>query len=386
MSRPDPHSPSVAPAESTDAARFEDLQPAARGSRLAPLAVRGAGARDSRGFVIVTLAVAAALLIAVAAINAVVDPFGSVGTGVVGTVTWDDRAIKVDLVRDLKRAPRIIVFGSSRAMKIQPTYITSRTGESSFNAAVSSGAPVDTWVFANLIHDTFPDEKPRYLWLLDVEAFLDRRVDPGLLNQSALAAYLPGGLRSTTRVRQLPLLFSWNTLKMSYRALRMQLRPHARTDESGSQFDADGFRRLDFHDRKVTAGVTLAAELRKSVRAATKTYADDYTRLSPEAERYFEKTLAFMNSLGAEPVVVVSALHPVLLAAVEPIGWAARHRDVLAYLDSLHSRYRFQVLDYSRIGSFGGSPQAFYDGYHMTVANTRKLVDAVLAADGSALH
>ena len=86
-----------------------------------------------------------------------------------------------------------------------------------------------------------------------------------------------------------------------------------------------------------------------------------------------------MNSWGATPVIVLTPMQPQLLRRVRPIGWDARHRDVLAYLRGLQTRYRFVLVDMSLLRSFGGSPQAFYDGVHMMPGNYRKMVRALLA-------
>ncbi len=35
------------------------------------------------------------------------------------------------------------------------------------------------------------------------------------------------------------------------------------------------------------------------------------------------------------------------------------------------TRYRFAVLDYSRVEDFGGDPNAFYDGVHVKAKNAK---------------
>ena len=87
-----------------------------------------------------------------------------------------------------------------------------------------------------------------------------------------------------------------------------------------------------------------------------------------------------MNSLGAEPTVVLAPLQPAYLAAIYHHGWEARHRMVLAYLRHLQKTYRFHILDFSRLSSIGGSPTGFYDAVHMRPVTTRLVVNAVLRA------
>jgi hypothetical protein len=361
----------------------------AKGNRLAPLTVRPGAAGRRPSFVLLLFLAAAILVGAVAGFNAYVDPFGTVGTGALPPVTWTDRSLKVNLIEHRQAAPAVIVLGSSRAMKVQPSFITSRTGLSAFNAAVSSGKPVDSWVFVNYIHSRFPAAHSRYLWLLDVEAFRQWPIDPGLLNTPQLAGFLSSGTRLSTRLDQLPLLFSWPTFWKSVQSVRhAQGRPQAplRTALGATQFAPDGFRVLDYHDLRLAKGLGLAKEMPATIRQGVATYRGDYSRLDPTAETYFQRTLALMNSLGDSPVIALTPMQPQMLAAVAPLGYDARYTDVLAYLRSLQGHYRFKLLDFTHLSSFGGRAADFYDGYHMTVANTRRFVNAVLRKAPGALR
>jgi hypothetical protein len=340
--------------------------------------------RRLRRFTLLVAAIAAAVVAVVAGFNAVVDPYGTVGTGLFPTVTWSDRALKADLARALPQPPQVVILGSSRAMKVEPRYIELETGETAFNAAVSSGRPIDAWAFVNLLQDAYPDNRPGYLWLLDVEAFRPWPPDPGLLNTPALAQYLPADVRREARLENLKLLISLDTASQSLKSLRTNLRGGSAASGS-ADFDADGFRRRDYHDVRAAAGVPLATELRQTIRQAQGTYRE-YRRLDPQAKRYFEKTLGVMNDQGATPIVVLSPQHPQVTAAVGDAGWSARHRQLLAYLRSLQGRYDFELLDCTDIAAFGGDPQEFYDGYHLTVPNTRRLLDTVLEKNGGTLR
>jgi hypothetical protein len=118
-------------------------------------------AGSTRRFVLATLASAAALLLAVLAFDAVVDPWGQLGTGLFPTLIPTDRPVKVGLIDRLLRPPQFVVLGSSRALKIDPAYLQRKLGQRGFNAAVSDGQPEDAWAFLHLIHRRFPNARPQ---------------------------------------------------------------------------------------------------------------------------------------------------------------------------------------------------------------------------------
>lgn len=386
----DPSATTEATGSATSRPSSEQLS--AGGGRRVPgvpdLPLPVASPRRLRWFTLVSLAVAAVVVLLVAGFNAVVDPYGTIGTSIFPTVTWTDRALKVDLLGRLTTPPGIVVLGSSRAMKVEPAYIAEKTGaRGGFNAAVSNGRPIDAWAFVNLIHERWPDHTPSYLWLLDVEAFRPWPPDPGLVGTPELVAYLPERMREALHLTDLKLLASWETTSMSLRSIRKALRDRGpETSTQKADFAADGFRIRNYQDDRLAAGRPLAAGLRYTKRQATKTYSDDYKALDPIARRYFTRTVALINRLGATPVIVISPQHPDVTAAVARLGWAARRREVLRFLAAQRRRHRLIVLDYTAIDRFHGSPNDFYDGYHMTVPNTRRLVDAVLRAHPDALR
>jgi hypothetical protein len=110
-----------------------------------------------------------------------------------------------------------------------------------------------------------------------------------------------------------------------------------------------------------------------------------YPRLSPSAESYFERTLAKMDAWGYPPVLVLSPIHPTLRKALGPLGWDERHRQVVAYIESLRRREEFTFFDMTSLSSFGGSPNLFYDGMHMTLPNVHRFLDVLLRKAGRAL-
>jgi hypothetical protein len=118
----------------------------APGSRMPPPAGEHpgpSGPRGQRRFVAGVLTGTLALLVCVGAFNTLVDPYGFVGSAVFPTAILSDRATKACLAERLPVGPQLVVYGSSRAMKVDPAFVSRLTGLTSFNAAVSSATPAD---------------------------------------------------------------------------------------------------------------------------------------------------------------------------------------------------------------------------------------------------
>jgi hypothetical protein len=220
--------------------------------------------------------------------------------------------------------------------------------------------------------------------VIDVEQFRNSP-DPGVLDTPALARFIPFTARWESRVKAVLPLLSWKAARASVHVLRKtELGKGIHLQDA--VFAANGYRALDVHDVAKAQGSSLAAQLRASEALYSQLYRTMQHRLSPAQERYFERTLAKMDAWGHAPVIVLSPIHPALRKVLAPLGWTQRHRQVLAFLDRLKQKgYRFTFLDMTSLSTFGGSPDLFYDGLHMTLPNVHRFLDAILRRDRSAL-
>ena len=87
-------------------------------------------------------------------------------------------------------------------------------------------------------------------------------------------------------------------------------------------------------------------------------------------ETAFAQTIALLDDDGCTPLLVVMPTHPLGIRLIGEDRWARSLTPFLDDLRELRGRYRFSVLDYSRIEYFGGDPNAFYDGEHVKVKNS----------------
>ena len=99
-------------------------------------------------------------------------PVRQAGPLVAGSVDGRTRIAKARLIEQLRRPPRVVIFGGSRAMKFDPAYIRRRTGLAGFNAAVTHARPADTWALLNLLHTRFPRARFRFLWVVHGDEFV----------------------------------------------------------------------------------------------------------------------------------------------------------------------------------------------------------------------
>jgi hypothetical protein len=265
-----------------------------------------------------------------------------------------DRPIKVCLAERLPRAPQLMVLGSSRAEKVEPSLVQRLTGLSTFNAAVSGGTPDDTWAYANFLHALPGAPAQRVLWFLDVESLERSTPNPGLLATPQLAPYL---------------LSPPQTPPTASRQCSLRTSP-------GTTYSARGFRAHDFHDAAVERHVSQGRSLALSIAHYRSSY-QRFPALIPAAEHRFEQTVSLINSWGVTPVIVLTPVHPLFEKGLT-VQWGRMHRQVLAYVAALPDTLEIDFIDASSITTFGGTPRAFYDGVHMKVANMRRLVRYVI--------
>lgn len=340
-------------------------------------------ARRAPVFVAGVVLIAALVMGLVLILNVIADPYGTVGTHLLPTVTTSDRTVKADRIEELATAPQLVVLGSSRAMRYEPSYLERKTGLTTFNAGINGiGGTADAWAFTQFMHEVWPESHPAYLWLIDVESFVPFAIQARTANERRLAKYVGAGgtgpLELTKDVwENRTTMFSLATAWDSARILLYKEDAKDKQNRYQKTILADGVLKerpwsQKEWDKRYPNSVQRYSELYKTV----------YRRLDPEAERYFEQTLRFMNEQGAAPLLVVTPINPKLAKVLNPLGRTQRHRQVMQYIDALHGTYRFEFLDLTDPSLFDFDPKEFYDGVHMTSVNTRKAIDCILAESG----
>jgi hypothetical protein len=265
-----------------------------------------------------------------------------------------DRNFKADLVDRLETPPELIVFGGSRAQRFEPSYVRRLTGLSAFNFALHNGKVEDAYAVSSYLFSKEPDLKLRCFFAVQVGNFGDAPLHPGLLWDPRFSRWFPAEFVQEQR--------------------EIVGKPKQGGMSGDTRYSERGCLLHNSYDERVARGVSLEAVLdvyierilpRVSAPGATQT----------RSRRYFRKLLKLYNDHGVTPAIVVMPYHPVPLEAFRAVGWQAKNDRLLRFLRGLEDTYDLRVLDYTEITSFGGRPEYFYDGSHVTKENARLILE-----------
>jgi hypothetical protein len=358
-----------------------DLETARRGRRVPAFDEQRPAVRQLRRFVIGMLGAALAVVLSVLSFNILVDPFGTFGTHIFPTAIANDRAVKITLLEKLPYNPDILILGSSRSRPAQPGVLKELTGRTGFNAGISGGGAVDWWVLSHLWLNRFP-EGPHHVLLFVSDGVGTNAVNPQLAADARAAPYLPKSLGTGewSIPHKLSAYLSLDALQDSYRVVRACMRA---IGCHPSLYHPDGSLVRSFlrdpADRTTRMHGLLADQIARLRR-------DGVSRHLPSHHEQltFERLLAYLNNHGITPVIVTNPLQPRLLAELNRQG-NPRYRWSLRYLNSLHSRYRFDFVDLTSIKTFGGSPSDFADPTHVDSNNMRLMLAYIVTHDNGIL-
>jgi hypothetical protein len=282
-----------------------------------------------------------------------------------------ERSFKLDLIEKLDKAPEVIFFGGSRSSRLEGSYVQKKTGLTGFNLAFTNGKPEDAWAFAHYLHDRWPKTRLRWIWGIQPWTFGDRPMDGALIQDPRLNKYFPDAL-----LRAQGELLPQTPDKV----------PKHRPGYNW-RYAADGTRIWDYYDRKYAEGLTLDEVIAKAIAPLPGKPAKSPAPVTPgtpfpttRARTYFEKTLAYLNSIGVTPILVGMPMQPTILQARIEAGSQRSYARFLGYVDSLHKSYDVEFIDLLHIESVGGQPNGFYDGVHLRFANARLLIDKLAAS------
>jgi hypothetical protein len=271
-----------------------------------------------------------------------------------------DRSVKLDLIAKLKHGPEILVLGDSRGRQAEPSLLERLTGHTAFNAAVTGGSAPDAWVFTRYTADRFPREPRRYVFFVSsgVTGYIpDPRMQADRRGRKYLAEVSP--LLSTDTVTPNP----WQTY---------------------THYHPDG----SIAGEQRAPSAAQAARVREKAAQMAARIAQNPpgpVELDPPRFKLFEHLIAYMNSLGATPVIVLNPVYPTILAELQKHGDPLTTAS-LAYLRELQTRRRLVVVNAQDSHAWGGKDDDWSNPTHVDLANMRRMLRYVVSRSGRALR
>ena len=244
-----------------------------------------------------------------------------------------------DLIDRLKQPPELVVLGSSRALKAEPSVpaaadradagstpprrtarprTASRTPTCSTTAGPTRGSGT---CGSSRRRRSGRCRRARSCWPSRRWRSTSRR-----RCARARGSTTSSGCSSGARLK--------SSVKTAWRAAR-GVPPQGQVD-----LEPDGFRAVDQHDRSEQAGVSFQARLNESVGdgAGLRPVHGAARPRRPMPAAYFEQAVADMNRFGDEPVIVLGPVHPAYRAAMGGAAYDRLNDELTRYLDSLHGR------------------------------------------------
>ncbi len=277
-------------------------------------------------------------------------------------------------VRAHRRAPEVVILGSSRAVMLDPVVIRRVTGRTSYNAAISSGAGRELRATAEFLDLRGRGTMPHLLVMLDLEAFDNRRPTTRVLDYQRRidAARAACGEADTCGAAWLQA--ARRLVVDAIARQRTSPRPYRTTQRPDGRQINGLLERLD------AQGANLDALRARRVAIRMRSYRPGgFDQIYPEPRAAFEQLLALANARGVEPVVVLTAMHPDCMRRCGPAGWNARRAEVRAMLDELDDSHRFRTIDFTVLGRWGGAGADFYDEIHLRPGAAARVVRRLAA-------
>jgi hypothetical protein len=334
---------------------------------------------DERRFLIVFGLVALAIIASVIAFNAVVDPYGTLGTGVDPPVETQsgERLGKVDLLAQMDPAPKTLLLGTSTMRMYDPHYHERVSGDRAFNASVSGSSLRTAFAFAAYAHRDL-GENPHIVLGLDVEGMAKRPEES--LGDERLQSQLSQTQQLTMKLTDLRPIADLRTVDVSVKAIQHRNENSEPADSETSalagarrKFDDNGFVHKD-----PLIGVRRDARIQTQIENyARNLYRNGgYTELDANMRDTLRDTVELANDYGDTPTIILMPLLPEVHDVLGPLGRDDRRDEIRRFAQSIEDNgLKMRFVDFSDPKSFGANVAGFHDGVHMDADNMHRMID-----------
>ena len=268
-----------------------------------------------------------------------------------------------------------LILGSSRSMILPPELLDGLTGLRFFNAGVFGGLAEDDLAFYRLLLER--GARPAVL-LIGIDDYSLNDFQPvrdETRSNYALARQIsPAANGSIGHFLDVARLYHESMSPDMFVAMCRAIGQRISPSEPVNFFHPDGRLSYPKRDRQIESqAYDLEREIRNDLNYVS--ILRDTWFLSPRRTWYLEALLSEARKRNTKVRMFVPPYHPELLSAMQndPVAWR-HHSMALEYYRSLEARFGVRFTDYTNEASFGGTPQAWYDGAHYNLDNAVKLI------------
>ena len=322
---------------------------------------------------IVTLIIS---VVAIIALNLLIDPFELYGTGVVSPWKANSYDVKLSMFRDTEPPPGALIIGSSRVELVDPEVVTEITGRKCFNWGLPS-AKVETFR-AVLRLAVEEEEAPIDILVVSIDP---AAFQPGswIHMQMRLAPeYTRGLVANPERLALREKMWRLMTVEQT-RTSCMVLGSRLGLFEfnARTEYYPNGMARYPLWESQVESGDfdlnAILAEYNPAYPEA-QFGLSIFTHLSERRMEYWEDILRLCDEKGIELYVYMPPVHPSLREVLVDAGAEGIINEVSGYLDATVTEAGGTYRDFSDLESFAGDPEMFYDGVHMWTENCERMI------------
>ena len=336
---------------------------------------------DRPFFSAVYFAVCAGLLLSIATLNFVVDPFELYGTKLFLPLEFNRYDKKIELYRALDNSPQALILGSSCTESFDPELVFNLTGKRCFNFAQPAARPET--LLADLKLALSENKVPVDSVIVGVEPLFfhpKTPVHPQAEFSESLRPFLKDRSILKFMIGKVERLISIEQLSASYDVLK---RERSGTKEPDViSYRNDGFAVYPRRETELAEGKLDLGEIieKRALRYPDQIFQiSTFTGLSPERTETFREFVDLCRDNGIKMYVFMPPVHPCLWDSLKARGAEPIYKETARFLSSVVTESGGVFRDYTHIESFDGSPNEFHDVVHMTKSNCDLLLRNLLS-------
>lgn len=327
-----------------------------------------------------TIVTLLAVILLVAGLNFIVDPFGLYGTRLFPQITFNRYSNLRGLYTDFNPKPEALIIGSSRVGCIDPDIVTDLTGYDCFNWGVPAAEAEILLTILKIAIDDF--DTPLKMVIVGVEPEIfhpTKRVHPQamvlrdytkhFIDDSGLQAFMESSRR----------LITFEQLWMSAVVIKRKIT----NSDTGDWmiWRKDGFP-IGIIEERLPARYVIDPE--KHIDHQVEIFPETFFRLSEfdslgnERQGYWEEFLAICDENSIEVYAFMPPPHPRILERLHDLGAGPIFDETEKYLRGTVNEVDGTFMNFTSVDSFNGDPEGFVDQVHIKPENGELMIRKLL--------